>query len=76
MAGMFSSMDNLSVLDVAPLNTSNVTDMSSMFASMHSVTDIQNLSSLDTSRVESMSSMFSDLGSITSLDLSASTRPQ
>ena len=71
MAGMFSSMDNLSVLDVAPLNTSNVTDMSSMFASMHSVTDIQNLSSLDTSRVESMSSMFSDLGSITSLDLSS-----
>ena len=71
MAGMFSSMDNLSVLDVAPLNTSNVTDMSSMFASMHGLTNIQNLSSLDTSRVESMSSMFSDLGSITSLDLSS-----
>lgn len=71
MAGMFSSMSNLSVLDVAPLNTSNVTDMSSMFASMHSLTDIQNLSSLDTSRVENMSSMFSDLGSITSLDLSS-----
>ena len=52
MAGMFSSMDNLSVLDVAPLNTSNVTDMSSMFASMHGLTNIQNLSSLDTSRVE------------------------
>ena len=71
MAGMFSSMNNLSVLDVAPLNTSNVTDMSSMFASLHNLTNIQNLSSLDTSRVESMSSMFSDLGSITSLDLSS-----
>ena len=71
MAGMFSSMNNLSVLDVAPLNTSNVTDMSSMFASLHNITDIQNLSSLDTSRVENMSSMFSDIGGITSLDLSS-----
>lgn len=70
MAGMFSSMNNLSVLDVAPLNTSNVTDMSSMFASMHSLTNIQNLSSLDTSKVENMSSMFSDIGGLTSLDLS------
>ena len=70
MAGMFSSMNNLSVLDVAPLNTSNVTDMSSMFASLHNITDIQNLSSLDTSRVENMSSMFSDIGGLTSLDLS------
>ena len=50
-------------------NTSNVTDMNSMFSGCNSLKSLD-LSGLDTSKVTSMSSMFNGCNSLTSLDLS------
>ena len=50
-------------------NTSNVTDMSSMFSGCSSLTSLD-LSSFNTQNVTVMTSMFSDCSSLTSLDLS------
>ncbi|EMF0108347.1 BspA family leucine-rich repeat surface protein [Enterococcus hirae] len=51
------------------LDTSNVTNMGSMFYAMGSVTSLD-VSSFDTSNVKDMSSMFYGMSSITSLDVS------
>ena len=50
-------------------NTSNVTDMNSMFSGCSGLTSLD-LSGWDTSKVTSMSSMFNGCNSLTSLDLS------
>ena len=52
------------------LNTSQVTDMSSMFSGCESLPSLD-LSSFDTSEVTSMGVMFSDCQSLTALDLSS-----
>ena len=57
MGGMFWS-SQATTLDLSSFDTSNVTDMSSMFrASQHTTT--LDLSSFDTSNAKSMGSMFS-----------------
>ena len=50
-------------------DTSQVTDMSGMFASCSNITSL-NVSSFDTSNVTDMSDMFSNCSSLTSLDVS------
>ena len=67
MSGMFTYMNSLTTLDLSHFDTSNVTDMSYMFAS-NSLTTLD-LSHFDTSNVTDMSTMFySTL--LTELDLS------
>ena len=56
-------------IDLFSFDTSNVTDMSSMFAGMNQITAID-LSSFDTSKVTDMSSMFEGMYGFTSLDIS------
>ena len=56
MHAMFASCAGLKSLDLTPLDTSNVTDMSSMFEEC-GLTSLD-LSPLDTSKVNDMSYMF------------------
>ena len=51
-------------------DTSNVTDMTRMFAGCSSLTDLD-IASFNTSKVKSMNRMFFNCGSLTELDLSA-----
>ena len=60
----------LTTIDLSGLDTSNYTDMSSMFFSYPSLTSLD-LSSFDTSKVTDMESMFHFCSSLTSLDLSS-----
>ena len=60
--------DNIRDIDLSNFNTSKVTNMSSMFWNMHSLTSL-NISNFDTSKVTNMSSMFDNTG-LTSLNLS------
>ena len=70
MRGWFSGMSSLESVDLTNLDTSKVTDMSSMFDGCSSLASLD-LSSLDTSKVTDMSSMFSGCSSLASLDLSS-----
>ena len=67
MSGMFSESKAVTI-DVSSFNTSNVIDMSAMFAGS-AATEIKGLDKIDTSNVTSMSGMFSGSKS-KSLDLS------
>jgi surface protein len=69
LEGVFAYFENIKTLDLSLLDTSNVTDMSSMFDSCYSLENV-NLSKLDTSKVVDMSSMFSACTNLTSIDLS------
>ena len=55
--GMFEKCYKLTNIDLAPLNTSNVTDMSYMFSDCSGLTSLD-LSPLDTQKVTNMSGMF------------------
>ena len=67
----FYSCPHLAIINgIEYLNTSNVTDMNSMFAGCISLTSLD-LSSFDTSKVTAMSSMFSSCRNLTSLNLSS-----
>ena len=57
-------------IDTSSFNTSNVTDMGSMFTGCQSLTSLD-LSSFDTKNVIDMNGMFSGCQSLTSLDLSS-----
>ena len=59
--GLFSRLDYLVSIDLSGLDTSQVTDMSSMFAGCESLTSVD-LSGLDTSKVTDMSNMFGWVG--------------
>ena len=65
--GFYSVIEKL---DLSNFNTSNVTNMSSMFYGCSSLTSL-NLSNFNTSSVTDMSDMFSRCSSLTSLDLSS-----
>ena len=69
MAGMFSSCQNLTSLDVSKFDTSNVTNMERMFDYCKNLTSLD-VSGFDTSNVTDMSSMFEDCDNLTSLDVS------
>jgi len=60
---------NIMISGLENLDTTNVTDMSSMFYGMQSLTSLD-LSNFNTSKVTNMSSMFYGMQSLTSLDLS------
>ena len=64
-----SRIDNILDLDLSNFDTSNVTDMNSMFAGLPNLTTL-NLSSFDTSNVTNMKAMFAGLFRFTTLDLS------
>ena len=59
----------ISNIDLSDFDTSEVTDMSSMFAGMNQISSF-NFSSFNTSKVTNMSSMFEDAYGLTSLDIS------
>ncbi|EOL49345.1 BspA family leucine-rich repeat surface protein [Enterococcus caccae] len=65
----FGSGNKLSTINVSNWDTSNVTDMSYMFASASNLTTID-VSSWDTSNVTNMFAMFRDASSLTTLDVS------
>ena len=60
--------NNIRDIDLSNFDTSKVTNMSSMFWNMHSLTSL-NISNFDTSNVTNMSAMFYNMN-LTSLDLS------
>jgi len=66
---MFAGCSSLTNLDLSPLNTTNVTNMSSMFAGCSSLTNLD-LSPLNTTNVTNMSGIFSGCSSLTELNLS------
>ena len=67
----FESMNNLSsIIGLEYLNTSEVTNMSFMFASCYKLSEI-NLSGFNTSKVTNMSNMFLSCSSLKTLDLSS-----
>ena len=68
MSGLFTYMHNLEEIIFGDFDTSNVKDMSSMFADTNFKT--LDLSALDTSNVTSMSYMFGNCDNLEELDLS------
>lgn len=67
----FESMNNLSsIIGLEYLNTSEVTNMSYMFAGCYKLSEI-NLSRFNTSKVTNMSNMFLSCSSLKTLDLSS-----
>ena len=67
----FDSMNNLSsIIGLEYLNTSEVTNMSYMFAGCYKLSEI-NLSRFNTSKVTNMSNMFLSCSSLKTLDLSS-----
>ena len=69
-AGWFQFLQSLKIIEgLEHLNTSQVTDMSSMFDGCSSLTSLD-LTSFDTSQVWDMRCMFDGCSSLTSLDLS------
>ena len=61
---------NFLELDLSGFNTSNVTNMSRMFARMSNLTTLD-LSSFDTSKVTDMSGMFENMYNLTTINLSS-----
>ena len=60
---------NILELDLSNFNTSNVTNMQSMFSGMSNLTTL-NLSNFDTSKVTDMHRMFAGMSNLTTLNLS------
>ena len=69
MVYYFAYFDKMTSIDLSALDTSEVTDMSSMFWFCEKLTDLD-LRNFDTSKVTDMSSMFAFCSRLTSLDVS------
>ena len=67
--GLFGGYFNLQEINFDGLDTSKVTDMSSMFAYCETLENLD-VTSLDTSNVTNMSNMFTECHGLTSVDLS------
>ena len=67
---MFSFCSSLTSLDVTSFDTSNVTDMTSMFINCLSLTSLD-VTSFNTSNVTNMNGMFYNCSSLTSLNVSS-----
>ena len=67
--GIEHTIENILELDLSNFDTSNVTNMQSMFHGMSSLTSL-NLSNFDTSKVTNMEGMFYGVSNLISLDLS------
>ena len=63
-----SGYTNLVAIDIAKLDTSNVTSMNSMFSDCSQLTSVGGLSNWDTSNVADMSYMFKRCSHLTSVD--------
>ena len=70
ISGGITTTQAKSLLSVEYINTSNVTDMSSMFRNCTSLTSL-NLSNFDTGKVTDMNCMFHSCSALTSLDVSS-----
>jgi len=66
--GMFSICPQLTSINFSNTDTSNTTDMGSMFSGCSSLTTIDFLSNFDTSNVTNMVQMFRDCSSLIELD--------
>ena len=71
IATLFYGLTNIASIDLSNFDTSNVTNMSSMFGSCPNLITIEGLSNFDTSNVTDMSNMFRTCNSLMSLDLSS-----
>ena len=69
MLGYFADFSKMTSIDLSDLDTSEVTNMSSMFDSCYDLTNLD-LRNFDTSKVTDMSKMFSNSMGLTSLDVS------
>ena len=69
MVGYFDEFRNMTLIDLSVMDTSEVTDMGSMFAGCGGLTSLD-LSDFDTSQVTNMRAMFEQCSSLTSLDVS------
>ena len=69
MINYFADFNKMTSIDLSALDTSEVTNMSSMFELCKKLTNLD-VSKFDTSNVTDMSSMFDECYSLTSLDLS------
>ena len=69
MVVYFAGFDKMTSIDLSALDTSQVKNMSGMFAFCSSLTNLD-VNNFDTSEVTDMSSMFSGCSSLTSLDVS------
>mgnify|MGYP004534122137 CR=1 FL=1 len=65
----FNGMRNATEIDLTYFDTSNMTNMNSMFMSCSKLTTL-NISNFDTSKVTNMNSMFNYCSALTTLDLS------
>ena len=70
MIGYFSGFSEMTSIDLSALDTSEVTDLSSMFNDCEGLTSLD-VSNFDTSKVTDMSDMFSYCNNLTSLGLSS-----
>ena len=70
MIDYFSGFNKMTSIDLSALDTSEVTDMSSMFNDCEGLTSLD-VSNFDTSKVTDMSDMFSYCNNLTSLGLSS-----
>ena len=68
MIRYFSNFERMTSIDLSALDTSEVTNMSSMFDSCYDLTNLD-LRNFDTSKVTDMSDMFNGCSSLTSLDV-------
>ena len=67
MSALFSGYAKLKELNVGGLDTSDVTNMDSMFSDCSSLSDITGLENWDTSSVTNMNHMFSDCSSLSDI---------
>ena len=75
-AYLFQNLNKVTSIDLSNLDTSNVIDMSKMFSTCSSLTEIIGLEDLDTSNVTDVSMMFEYCPSLISLDLSNFDMPK
>ena len=69
MIGYFAVFNKMTSIDLSSLDTSEVTNMNSMFTGCEGLTSLD-VSNFDTSKVTNMSDMFGYCSSLTSLDVS------
>ena len=71
MIGMFNGCKNIEFIDLSSFDTSNVTDMSYLFAGCNKLKEIKGIDKFKTSKVTNMSTMFGECNEIESINLSS-----
>ena len=70
MIGMFNDCRDLEYLDLSNFDTSNITDMNSMFLACSKLKEIKGINNFNTSKVTKMIMTFAGCSSLEYLDLS------